>query len=346
MTKNYQAVFVTHLPSFYKINLYNALAESLDIFVIFIGESSSLRASDFTQQQKNFDFIILNHLNFEKRNKLSSCLAAVKLLRKIKFNKLILGGWDLPEYWLFSLLCLKKKNCLALESSIYESQDRGVKKTIKSMFLKRISTIFYSGTPHLQLIENLGFQGQALKTLGVGLTHYQPRQQIDAGLKGRFLYVGRLSEEKNLKFLLDAFRKLPDYRLTLIGDGPQRAKLMQDIPNNVQILGHIPHVELAQYYQKHDVFILPSIREPWGLVIEEALYYHLPIIASDRVGASIDLVLNPQTGVLFDPMDEASFLEAMIEMTKNYQLFYNNAQNFDFELRDQSQVQSYLEALQ
>lgn len=346
MTKNYQAVFVTHLPSFYKINLYNALAQSLDIFVVFIGESSDIRTLDFTQQQKNFDFMILNHTAFEKRNKLSSCLAIMRFLRTIKFKKIILGGWDLPEYWLCSFLCLKKKNCLSLESSIFESQDHGLKKMIKSLFLTRISTIFYSGMPHLQLIKKLGFRGQTLKTLGVGLTNYQARQNTNTSFSGRFLYVGRLSPEKNLNLLLAVFKKLPDYQLTLIGDGPQKLDLMQHKSKNVCILGYVPHEELASHYQQHDVFILPSTKEPWGLVIEEALYYHLPIIASQYVGASMDLVQARQTGVLFDPVSEQSLMDAMAQVINQYSFYKQNTQTFDFVQRDEHQVQSYLQVLQ
>lgn len=346
MTKNYQVVFVTHLPSFYKINLYNILAETLNIFVVFIGESSNVRAADFTQQQKNFDFKVLNHCAFEVRNKLNSCLRVVKLLRTLKFKKLVLGGWDLPEYWVLSLFFPKQNNCLVLESSIFESQDYGVKKYIKSIFLQRMSTIFYSGAPHLKLINKLGFQGQALKTLGVGITDYPAKQDSSTSFSGKFIYVGRLAHEKNLLLLLNVFRELPNFSLTLVGDGPLKSELIQNKSVNVSIVGHVPHTELASYYQQNDAFILPSLREPWGLVIEEALYYHLPIIASEYVGASIDLVQEPDTGVLFDPHSEQALMDAIIALAQKYPYYKKNAQKFNFTKRDQHQVQTYIGALQ
>jgi len=346
MTKNYQAVFVTHLPSFYKINLYNVLAQSINIFVVFIGESSNLRAKDFTQQQKNFDFIVLNHCAFEARNKPNSCLRVAKLLRTLRFKKLILGGWDLPEYWVLSFLFPKKNNCLALESSIFESQDYGARKHIKSLFLKRISTVFYSGVPHLKLIKKIGFQGLALKTLGVGITNYSSKQHEVKHFSGKFIYVGRLAPEKNLLLLLNAFKELPNFSLTLVGEGPLKSELMRRKSDNVTIVGHVPHTKLVHYYQKNDIFILPSLKEPWGLVVEEALYYHLPIIASEYVGASIDLVQEQDTGVLFDPHSEQSLMEAILKLAQNYSHYEENTQKFDFTKRDQRQVQAYVDILQ
>lgn len=343
--KRYQAVFITHLPSFYKINLYNEIAKRLSIHVIFIASGSSERESDFTQQHKQFDYTVLNEGGYELRPILKSCKALLKKLKTLQFEKCIIGGWDLPEFWLAIMLLPKSKNCLVLESSIFESNVHGLRKFLKAFFLKRVSKIFYSGKPHLALIEQLNFAGEVYKTLGVGLTHYDQKYTHQKSFQGRFLYVGRLAKEKNLLLLLRVFAALPDLTLTIIGDGPLKDELYQKAPDNVKFLGHIPYARLPRYYQEHDAFILPSVKEPWGLVVEEAIYYDLPIIASKTVGASVDLVEQAQTGVLFDPLSEQSLISAITELVGQYAHFRHNVRAFDFNERDQYQVQAYVEVL-
>ncbi len=67
---------------------------------------------------------------------------------------------------------------------------------------------------------------------------------------------------------------------------------------NVHFLGAINNKELSGYYQKMDVFVLPSLIEPWGLVVEEALNNGLPVIVSDRVGCAEEII-DESNGIVF-----------------------------------------------
>lgn len=69
--------------------------------------------------------------------------------------------------------------------------------------------------------------------------------------------------------------------------------------DNIRFLGHVPNDSLPEIYERHDVFILPSRYEPWGLVVEEALFRGLPVIASDKVGSAADMVAALETGAVF-----------------------------------------------
>ena len=143
MKKIYDYVFVTHLPAFYKINLYNKLAEKLSILVIFISGTSLIRTQDFVQAQCCFDHIMVNQKSVEQRSKFSSCLKFIKIIHQIKFKKIIVGGWDLPEFWVAWSLCSKEKLAIALESSIHESTIIGPKSWLKKIFLSKIFGFFF-----------------------------------------------------------------------------------------------------------------------------------------------------------------------------------------------------------
>lgn len=344
----YDYVFVTHLPAFYKVNLYNKLAEQLKIYVIFIGYGSNIRAKDFNSldnKEIKFNYTIINNNSFENRNKLVSLYKIARLILNLNFKKIVLGGWDLPEFWLLWGITRPKKLCLSLESSIFESKFGLVKKSLKKLFLSRINLVFASGSPHKSLLDSLGFKGKVVKTLGVGLANFsiqqEPHQSLPKLFNGEFLCIARLSDEKNLEFLLKFFSLHPEYRLTLIGDGPLLAKLNQLKPDNVNLIPHVPNVKLGSYFQKASVFILPSLKEPWGLVIEEALFFNLPILVSSKVGSAIDLVVRPQTGLVFEPGSIKSLSSQTAYLINSYPLYSVNAGNFSLSQKDNTQTSVY-----
>ncbi len=343
--KSYDTVFVTHLPAFYKVNLYNEIAKRQRVFVIFIAATSVIRAKDFTPADFGFDYVILNNGSFERRSKRTSLFSLYQLLKNIRYRQIIVGGWDLIEFWLIAWCFPKQSNALACESSIYESNTKKLTGWLKRIFLSRIHCVYCSGQPQQALIEALAFKGEMKKTLGVGIFNYTAKTPSTRLFEGKCLYVGRLSPEKNLEALVALFATLPDYHLTLIGQGPLEAKLQAMLPKNVSLMGHVPNEALATWYQSHDIFILPSTKEPWGLVVEEALYYGLPVIASEQVGSAGDLITHYQAGALFSPNDPQSFKAALNLCVKNYTQLKENVQKIDFKVRDQSQVSQYLEGL-
>ena len=77
--KNIDILFITQLPSFYKINLFNKLSRHLNIYVIFIGGQSIQRNFDFISLNFEFESIIINSEKFEIRNKLHSIIKLKKL---------------------------------------------------------------------------------------------------------------------------------------------------------------------------------------------------------------------------------------------------------------------------
>jgi len=71
------------------------------------------------------------------------------------------------------------------------------------------------------------------------------------------------------------------------------------------------------YYALSDVFVLLSISEPWGLVVNEAMVCDLPVIVSNRAGAAYGLVREGENGFVFDPFNEQDLLEKMSFFVKN-----------------------------
>lgn len=119
----------------------------------------------------------------------------------------------------------------------------------------------------------------------------------------------------------------------------------KNCPPNVFLKGYVPNTELHRLYHSHDIFILPSLKEPWGLVVEEALYYGLPVIVSQRVGCAQDWIEEYQVGCVFDPVDNHAMEEAILWAASHYHVLCDQIKHIDFAKRDHRQVQQYLEAL-
>lgn len=338
-------LFITHLPSFYKVNLYNKLAEKLKIMVIFVGKDSEIRTADFSGRVMNFDFVFLSERSFEKRSKLKTLFRLVSFLVKIKYKKLVVGGWDLLEFWLAISLNRKSKNCLALESSDSDSKVTGLKSLIKKIFLSKINIVFASGEKQRNLLNNLGYKNKVIFTKGVGLINQKPYEKIIKNFSGNFLYVGRLSAEKNLFLLLEVFKELPQYNLSIAGTGVLLEELKRVAGDNVKFVGHISNEKIDKLYLTSDALILPSIKEPWGLVVEEALYYGLPVIVSSNVGCSQNLVLDKINGLIFDSASKQALKQAVLELANNYSSFKVKAEKFDLLKKDEEQINSYLNAV-
>jgi glycosyltransferase involved in cell wall biosynthesis len=128
------------------------------------------------------------------------------------------------------------------------------------------------------------------------------------------LHVGRLALEKNLPLLVNSFRALqqahPQRRLKLIlvGDGPQRASLQQQLPEAI-FCGLQRGEQLAAHYASGDLFLFPSQSETFGNVVLEALASGLAVVAFDQAAAA-QHIRHGHNGALAGSDDDQGFIEA------------------------------------
>jgi len=148
-----------------------------------------------------------------------------------------------------------------------------------------------------------------------------------------FLTVGRFVPVKNISLQIQAMfevvKKYPGTELWIVGDGPERESIEQQIKNlgltrNVKLLGWQSNLE--RYYTEADIFLLTSNSEGWPLVILEAASYGLPIIMTD-VGSAGYLIINNESGIVIPVGDKDKLVEGMIRLIEDEVLrlkFSNN----------------------
>lgn len=335
----YDIVFITTIPAFYKVKLFNEIAEQRRIMVLYTGSSTGLRSNDFFGERSRFESISLGSSSLKVFGQVVSFFWCNHV------DRLVVSGWDTLSSYLATFLHPKKRNGCIVESSVYESAVTGIKAFFKRLLLKRVSVVYVSGGSQRKLVEDLHFSGRIIEFGGCGILNYveqpafSPRSEVTS-----FLYVGQVIEKKGLELLVSVFNRLPQLRLSIIGDGPQRKELEKNANDNIVFLGAINNKELPRYYKSADVFVLPSKVEPWGLVVEEALNNGTPVIVSNHVGCASSLVCPNNVGLVFESGDDNS-LEGAIFKICNVD-FYNqlrkNVSILDFSVRSRHQVEVFL----
>jgi colanic acid/amylovoran biosynthesis glycosyltransferase len=150
------------------------------------------------------------------------------------------------------------------------------------------------------------------------------------GVRGvTFAYVGRLYLQKGLSFLVDAFaalqtRESQEVSLMIVGDGPDEAVLRSRCETkklrNVTFCGFQDAETLPRFYAASDAFVFPTLGEPFGLVVLEAMASGLPVIATTTSGEITSRVIDGVTGFLVPPADSGALLERMTLLARDSDL--------------------------
>jgi glycosyltransferase involved in cell wall biosynthesis len=134
-----------------------------------------------------------------------------------------------------------------------------------------------------------------------------------------FLYVGRLWWGKGVRPMLAAYASLAhdpseNASLLIVGDGPEESRIARMSERdglNVKLAGFHQRADLPRLYAAADVFVFPTLGDPYGLVIDEAMAAGLPVISTTAAGEIRDRVIDDVNGYLVPPNDPAALAAAM-----------------------------------
>jgi glycosyltransferase involved in cell wall biosynthesis len=136
------------------------------------------------------------------------------------------------------------------------------------------------------------------------------------------LFAGKLTPRKSCGDLISAYLKfiergspqLAPY-LLIVGDGEQRPELEQQAARaalgDIRFLGFRNQSEMPRLYDLCNVFVLPSVEEPWGMAVNEAMNAGRPVVVSDRVGCHTNLVESGINGLVFPAGDVAALADSL-----------------------------------
>jgi 1,2-diacylglycerol 3-alpha-glucosyltransferase len=257
-------------------------------------------------------------------------------LNQLRPSSVLVPGWYTAPALAAAVWARVHRRRSILMSETTEQDDRRVwwKECFKRLLIKALFDFGVAGgKPHIRYLVQLGFPLNKVARFydvvdnlfyekAADLARQSPKLRLISGLpQSYFLYVGRLAPEKNLSMSLRAFaqyrRSGGTWSFVLVGDGPERAALEQQshelgLDEHVAFAGLKATRDITTYYAFAGCFLLPSIREPWGLVVNEAMASGLPVIVSTRCGCAEDLVDSGGNGYVFDPTNAPELSDRML----------------------------------
>lgn len=151
------------------------------------------------------------------------------------------------------------------------------------------------------------------------------RQELGIGTEALvFLFAGKFVPRKQVHVLITAFQQLladlpdADLHLVLVGDGPDEPSLRKQAGDtrSVHFAGFMNQSQMPNAYRMADIYVLPSVRDTWGLGLNEAMAAGCATIASDRVGAAPDLVAGKPYGRVFQCGNAGALCARMRELVE------------------------------
>jgi len=129
-------------------------------------------------------------------------------------------------------------------------------------------------------------------------------------------------ERKGFKYLIQAMKILPkEIELSLIGDGPLEENLKSltkklKVNSRVHFLGFVSEEKKFQYLASSDLYVLPSLHEGFGIVLQEAMQVGLPIVATNN-GGQVDILENGKNALLISPKNSTKLARVILEIYQN-----------------------------
>jgi glycosyltransferase involved in cell wall biosynthesis len=268
----------------------------------------------------------------------------IKAIINEKPNIVWIHGWSYFTIWLAILVCkiTGTKIWLKCENPLNQELKKSkvillLKKIIFQYFLfSLIDKFLYIGSQNRLFYKYYGVKDNKLvfSPYAVDNTRFSKsfleckskRSELRSILgipieKIVVLFSGKLIRKKRPLDLLEAFSKLnlTNVILIFLGDGELKYAIEENIKvknlKNVLVTGFVNQSEIVNYYVLSDIFVLPSdIGETWGLVVNEAMNFGLPVIVSDMVGCAKDLVENGVNGYIYPARDINTLIEKLKEL--------------------------------
>jgi 1,2-diacylglycerol 3-alpha-glucosyltransferase len=348
-------VAITTVTSPYIVSRYRCfqvLNPHHQLTLLEFGKVSTEYAWIPTDDDVPYNRIVLSEIAIQSLAPKKRITLISSALSKIKPDVLVVCGYGVigmmvAIYWAQN----KRRNLPLVLLSDSKADDRSrtrAKEGIKKRIIARFGAVLVAGTKQRDYMLSLGmpenriFLGYDVVDNDYFWNSVQKSPEENSILRKKhqlpqnyFLTCARflrsesgITRVKNLHRLIKAYEvyikktKINQWGLVILGDG----ELRFEIEAQISKMGLIDHVilpgfkqyhELPIYYGLADVFILASIKETWGLVVNEAMASGLPVLISKNCGCAADLVKNGCNGFTFDPYDTNMLANLMLKMASD-----------------------------
>lgn len=326
-----RVLFVTNYAAPYRVHFFDALGKTMDVTVLFSDpvEEVTHRSKDWFEKGKGgFTAVQLKKRVASLKGE-NLCLDVLQWLKK-PYDAIVISGYASPTAML-AMAYLKLRRIpfyMEVDGGLIRQDSRLkylIKKTLVTLADRWIST----GEQTTRFLVHYGAKAEKISEYPFSSLHerdilqtvpttgekQQLRRELGIGEEKVVLSIGQFIHRKGYDVLLRSAADLePGTGIYIIGGEPteEYRQLCRELGlNNIHFLGFMKKDKLVQYYRASDVFVLPTREDIWGLVINEALAYGLPVITTDRCVAGLELVEDGVNGFIV-PVEDHDALSRQI----------------------------------
>lgn len=344
-----KVLFLTNVPSPYRVDFFNALGKMCDLTVLF--ETHNAKSRDTAWVADGMDYFKAVYLKGIRIGEAESfSVDVLHYLSNKKYDVIVVGMYSSPTGML-AIEYMRIKNISFILSSDggIKKEDSGIKHWIKAHFIGAAKGWLSTGETTSEYLRYYGAKNNRIfkypftsvkeeDILTSPLTQTEKllyREKLDMTEKKIILSVGQFIYRKGYDVLLNACNGLDsDIGIYIVGGKAteEYLKMKKDLNlANIHFVDFMAKKDLADYYKAADIFVLPTREDIWGLVINEAMSYGLPVVTTDKCVSGSEMIVNGENGYIVpvensDALKEAMFhsfdvsSENVLRTAKNYSI--------------------------
>lgn len=326
-----KVLFLTNIPSPYRVAFFNELGKICDLTVVFEKYASTERDSSWKNFTVNsFTAIFLKGISISVNK--AFCINIISVLRRKPYDVIIIGGYNTPTAMIASeWLRLRNVPYILNADGGYIKNDNKLVKFIKKRYISAATAWICTSEKTKEYFKYYGaienriykypftsiYRKQLLKFPLTGDEKNRIRKQLGIREKHMIISVGQFIYRKGFDILIRAMKKMEKNIGVYIIGGNATKELLQLKERynltNIHFLAFMEPIKLHEYYKAADIFVLPTREDIWGLVINEAISFGLPVITTTGCIAGLELVTNGINGYII-PTDDNNELEQKIRL--------------------------------
>lgn len=310
-------LYITNLPSPYRIDFFNELSKYCDLTVLFERKKADDRNDEWYGSNFNFKSVFLKSINIG--NEASISTEVIKYLKK-DYDLIILGGYSSPTSMIASIYMRlhRKKYVLNADGGFINNDENKLFKAVKTYFISSANYWLSSGKETNKYLIYYGakkeriynFPFASFKKKDVLKEIVSPREKKQ--LKSEFniaydkviLSIGQFIWRKGFDWMIETYKNLDNnIGIYIIGGSPSKEYLELKNRYNMNNLHFIDFQNkeiIKKWYRLSDLFVFPTREDIWGLVVGEAMAQGLPVITTNKCIAGLELIENDKNGYIVE----------------------------------------------
>ena len=310
-----KVLFITNIPSPYRIDFFNELNKYCNLTVLFERKTAKNRNDEWYNNKFNFNGIFLKSKNIGSEAAMS--FEVIKYIKR-KYDLIILGGYSSPTAMIASMYMKLHKISYILnaDGGFINYDERRINKFIKTFFISSAKYWLSSGKETNKYLIYYGAKEKKIysfpfSSLKKSDILQQPvSAEIKQDLKKYFnvpydkviLSIGQFIPRKGFEWMIESYKNL-DRKIGIYVIGGKAPKEYIALKNkykmdNLFFMDFQNKDIIKKWYQLADLFVLPTREDIWGLVVNEAMSNGLPVITTNKCIAGLELIENEKNGYI------------------------------------------------